>query len=230
MCTPWPLTRKEKWKVESQASSFFCGFPLDEGYELRISRPQVSVSSMVFDVENYHGRHGTTRIVSPNNKHGQRRKLKQNSTQTHDTRTGESGWPRSSEEEYIVFSFREDGELYVVKDRQTQAETSYDRHCLSECSRAVNTKAEEEESIYFDPDSPSDGLHWLDDYNEETRDHHASFISSSNSDDSNSSTGSFAFPVRQLDWDGSQVKMPKSESPIRSRKQRLRIALHCCRF
>ncbi|KAK6921054.1 hypothetical protein RJ641_014732 [Dillenia turbinata] len=226
MCTPWPLTRIDKWKVKSRASSFFCGFSLDESDELKISRPQVSVSSMAFDVENDHGRHGTTRKASPNNKHGQRRKLKLNSTQTHDPSTTESSLPCSSEEEYIVFSLREDGELRVVKERPTQD----DRHSSSECSRPVNRKAEEEESIYFDPESPSDRLQWLD-YHEETQDHHASSVSSSNSGNSNSSTGSFAFPVLRLDWNGSPVQMPKSESPIRSRKQRLQLALlHCCRF
>lgn len=72
------------------------------------------------------------------------RQQKLSSTQIKDAITVENGsvddsrWPHFSDEDYIVFCFREDGAFDVVKDGKPETSNRFD--CISRSSRTVNRK------------------------------------------------------------------------------------------
>ncbi|KDP31387.1 hypothetical protein JCGZ_11763 [Jatropha curcas] len=161
-----------------------------------------------------------------------------------------SSWPHFQEEDYIVFCFKEDGAFEVIKDFNSEALDLFDS-AHNRSSRPVNRKlnygeiaetarksssngkrlnvqgndaflrngerispleeGEEEENSYLDIESPST-------------------TESSGSNRSESSSGSFSFPVLQSELIGSPTKMPKSES-LCIRKHKVSCArFQCCRF
>ncbi|GFY85679.1 hypothetical protein Acr_04g0004170 [Actinidia rufa] len=109
MCTPWTI---KDW-----ATCFFaCRFPLDEEPDTFCSSSaQVpGGGGMGFSK----GR-GMSKMA---NKCNQERESIPSSTQATNSRRDEHGivddssWPRLADEDYIVFCFREDGAIHVVKD------------------------------------------------------------------------------------------------------------------
>ncbi|KAE8098798.1 hypothetical protein FH972_016835 [Carpinus fangiana] len=125
----------------------------------------------------------------------------------------DSRWPHFSNEDYIVFCFRENGGFDVVK----------------ETSRRVNRK-DEEESIYFDAEGPTNGMRRRYQIAHEVEDCRLVSVGSSESNQSDGSNGSFAFPVLGWEWMGSPVQMPKSDG-LQLRKHKARcVGFQCFRI
>ncbi|CAK9147908.1 unnamed protein product [Ilex paraguariensis] len=143
--------------------------------------------------------------------------------------TDDSSWPRFAEEDYIVFCFQEDGAIHVLKDRKLEVSNHHiDRS--SESSRLVSRKGEEdEERLHMDTQLAADGIKEVN-HSEEIKECKMVSATSSDSNQSDGSTSSFAFPVLGLEWMESPEKMPKSED-LHSRKHKARIVRpQCCKF
>ncbi|RXH96471.1 hypothetical protein DVH24_008975 [Malus domestica] len=111
------------------------------------------------------------------------RRLRHSPKQAKDT----SCRPRFSDEEYIVFFFKEDGAFEVVKNGKVEASNTID--CASRNSpRPANRKDEEEEENYSGPEPPPSS---------NVEDRPTVSVESSDSNQSDGSTGSFVFPVGQ---------------------------------
>ncbi|GAV81802.1 hypothetical protein CFOL_v3_25255, partial [Cephalotus follicularis] len=159
-----------------------------------------------------------------------------------------SRWPHFVDEEYIVFCFKEDG-AFDVKHGKSPTSNRLAQQTISRRSpvSVVNRKVEEEESMCLDVDavSPSAGMRRK--YQIETENFAAVSVESSDSNQSDGSTGSFAFPVVQknpttlvfdlmkqcrLRWEfmGSPAKMPKSNDLHFRKHKALSMTFPCCRF
>ncbi|XP_040997663.1 protein BREAKING OF ASYMMETRY IN THE STOMATAL LINEAGE [Juglans microcarpa x Juglans regia] len=244
MCTPWTIPKLVRWRVRDWVSCFLaCRFPLDDESNdtYRSSAPQkLPRKNMGFDTKA-----GTdqSRVMNQSSKKKSRhksrrskeRQSKLSSAQTKDDITVENGsvddscWPNFSDEDYIVFCFREDGAFDVVKDGKPETSNRFD--CMSRSSRTVNRKDDEEEDcIYWDTESPRNSIRRRSSLMEDqVEDRGLVSVESSESNQSDRSTGSFAFPVLGWEWMGSPVQMPKSEG-LQLRKHKARcVGFQCFR-
>ncbi|XP_059455769.1 protein BREAKING OF ASYMMETRY IN THE STOMATAL LINEAGE-like [Corylus avellana] len=150
----------------------------------------------------------------------------------------DSRWQHFSNEDYIVFCFRENGAFDVVKETSrpvnrklnygAEAKTGVKRYGNEEklnrngCDGhvMVSNQKDEEESIYFDAEGPTNGMRRRYHIAHEVEDRLAS-VGSSESNQSDGSNGSFAFPVLGWEWMGSPMEMPKSDGrQLRKHKAR----------
>ncbi|KAM4106829.1 hypothetical protein ACJW30_04G092400 [Castanea mollissima] len=243
MCTPWTIPRFVRWRVRDWASCFLaCRFPIDdEPNTYRSSSPQ-PVKNMSFDKKGDSKVNQNNKKMSWHKKRSKEKRSKLSSTQQPKDSSNnipvenvadEARWPHFSDEEYIVFCFREDGAFDVVKDGKPETSKPFD--CTSRNSRPVNRKLnyvdeaktvverysneeklkrdghdifptndgdvrtsdqkdEEEDCIYFDTESPTHGFRRR--YqSEEVEDRGLVSVESSESNLSDGSSRSFAFPV-----------------------------------
>ncbi|XVF49904.1 hypothetical protein PTKIN_Ptkin04bG0053400 [Pterospermum kingtungense] len=261
MCTPWTLTRSVRWRVRDLASCFLaCRFPLEEETEThRSSSPQLPIQNMVFETKDETRDKKRTKRVSRRNRYNKDRQLNQSPKVSRNTASVENGgdnssWPCFSDEEYIVFCFREDGAFDVVKDNSK----SEDSNESSRNSRPVNRKlnygedaerdkqrsrdggeiipakegeGEERSSICLEVESASGSLRKRHQVEETPRANGRTVsVESSDSNQSDGSTGSFAFPVLGWEWMGSPVQMPKSEGMNPRKNKALSVRFQCFRF
>ncbi|ESR54058.1 protein BREAKING OF ASYMMETRY IN THE STOMATAL LINEAGE [Citrus sinensis] len=135
----------------------------------------------------------------------------------------DASWPSFADEDYIVFCFKEDGAFDVVKDCKSEASNHIE--CTRRSSWYINRKKdEEEESIFMDAETPSSRIQ------REYQIEEMVSAGSSDSYQSDNSTGSFAFPVLGWEWMGSPAQWPKSEG-LQLRKNKTRsLTFQCCRF
>ncbi|XP_058227954.1 protein BREAKING OF ASYMMETRY IN THE STOMATAL LINEAGE isoform X1 [Rhododendron vialii] len=243
MCTPWTI---RDWATCFSA----CKFPVEneepDTTTFCYSSAQVPNGAMGF----------TRRRSSNDNKsHGI------NKTGLHENKSDqERESTESTDEDYIVFCFREDGAIHVVKDGETEASDQIDRVNQSStrhvnhrkvCSSShdsmlnedeattseidsiiCNKKGKEKWSINLDTAPPTAALSGKN-HIEEIKVCETLTANSSDSNQSDSSSGSFAFPV--LSWEGmeSPAQMPKPDAlQLRKHHQKaVRAALlQCCRF
>ncbi|GAY59611.1 hypothetical protein CUMW_195790 [Citrus unshiu] len=113
----------------------------------------------------------------------------------------DASWPSFADEDYIVFCFKEDGAFDVVKDCKSEASNHIE--CTRRSSWYINRKKdEEEESIFMDAETPSSRIQ------REYQIEEMVSAGSSDSYQSDNSTGSFAFPVG-VGMDGKSGTMAK---------------------
>ncbi|KAI9173870.1 hypothetical protein LWI28_007918 [Acer negundo] len=126
----------------------------------------------------------------------------------------------ADDEDYIVFCFSEDGAFDVVKDGKSEPSSNH-IDCTRRSSWPVNRKYEEEDAVYLDIESAASRYQ---------SDQGMVSVESSDSNRSDNSTASFAFPVLGWEWMDSPAQMPKSEV-LHLRKHKPRsLTFHCCRF
>ncbi|KAG6675381.1 hypothetical protein I3843_15G093200 [Carya illinoinensis] len=287
MCTPWTIPKLVRWRVRDWVSCFLaCRFPLDDESNdaYRSSAPQkLPRKNLGFDAKGTESRvmNQTSKKKSRHkSRRSKERQSKLSSTQTKDAISVENGsvddscWPHFSDEDYIVFCFREDGAFDVVKDGKPETSNRFD--CMSRSSRTVNRKLnygeeaktvvercsnvgeklnnnnkdgndicptndgdgmisdqkddEEEDCIYWDTESPRNSIRRRSSQMEDQlEDRGMVSVESSESNQSDRSTGSFAFPVLGWEWMGSPVQMPKSEG-LQLRKHKARcVGFQCFR-
>ncbi|KAI8543132.1 hypothetical protein RHMOL_Rhmol08G0194500 [Rhododendron molle] len=240
MCTPWTI---RDWATCFSA----CKFPVENeepDTTFRYSSAQVPNGAMGF----------TRRRSSNDNKS---RGI--NKTGLHENKSDqERESMEPTDEDYIVFCFREDGAIHVVKDGEREASDQIDRvnqsstrhvnhrkvgssshdsmlnedeATTSEIDSIIcNKKGKEKRSINLDTAPPTAALRGKKYHIEECE---TLTAKSSDSNQSDSSSGSFAFPV--LSWEGveSPAQMPKPDAlQLRKHHQKaVRAALlQCCRF
>ena len=87
----------------------------------------------------------TNKKMSRHKKRNKEKKPKLSSTQSKDSNnipvengSDDTRWPHFSDEDYIVFCFREDGAFDVVKDGKPETSNRFD--CTSRSSRPVSRK------------------------------------------------------------------------------------------
>ncbi|KAA8542590.1 hypothetical protein F0562_023742 [Nyssa sinensis] len=245
MWTPWTITRLVRRRIKDWAMCFFvCRFPLDEEADtFCYSSTQVPGRSQETDEK-----------LSSNSRLKQEGESIRSSTRAISTELAEKGsddssWPRFADEDYIVFCFREDGAIHVVKDGKSE---SFD-HVNRSSSRPVNRKfiygenAEKvhdssqkdmsgqdgkgkgKRNIYLDTQLPPDEIRGGNCIKDTKECKFVTESSGSNQSDS-SSASSFAFPVLRWEWTGSPVKMPKSEGQHSRKNKGRSVRLYCCRF
>ncbi|TQD74397.1 hypothetical protein C1H46_040064 [Malus baccata] len=182
MCST--MTRLVRWRVKDWASCFLaCRFLLDDEPADRCcpATPQLPIRNMAFDTLGESRSNETGKKMSRHENCDRERRLRHSPKQAKDT----SCRPRFSDEEYIVFCFKEDGAFEVVKNGRVEASNTID--CASRNSpRPANRKDEEEEENYSGPEQPPSS-------NVEGRP--TGSVESSDSNQSDGSTDSFAFPV-----------------------------------
>ncbi|XWS60400.1 hypothetical protein CRYUN_Cryun07bG0033400 [Craigia yunnanensis] len=233
----------------------------------RSSSPQLPIRNMVFETKDDTRDKKSNKRPSRRNRCNKDRQLNQSPTVSSNTVSVENGsdnssWPCFSDEEYIVFCFREDGAFDVVKDNSKSEESNQS----SRSSWPVNPKLNYAEEAERDKQSSDEGRSNEDGNEgeiipakegdgerssiclevelasgnlrrrhqvEETPTPNRGTVSveSSDSNQSDGSTGSFAFPVLGWEWMGSPVQMPKSESMMNPRKNKaLSVRFQCFRF
>ncbi|KAF5201113.1 hypothetical protein FRX31_009294 [Thalictrum thalictroides] len=133
---------------------------------------------------------------------------------------------------YINFCFKDNGTFYIVKDQKSRNSDCFE-HTSTRSRRKLiyeeedvnyleedgvyleasseresyfedDEKVGDEESVYFDPESPFTEISEEQYYKNE---YHPAI--SHKSSTSNDSTSSFAFPVLNKAWSGSPIKMPR---------------------
>lgn len=128
---------------------YILSFPDDESNDAyRSSAPQkLPRKNLGFDAKGTESRvmNQTSKKKSRHkSRRSKERQSKLSSTQTKDAISVENGsvddscWPHFSDEDYIVFCFREDGAFDVVKDGKPETSNRFD--CMSRSSRTVNRK------------------------------------------------------------------------------------------
>ncbi|XP_031287563.1 protein BREAKING OF ASYMMETRY IN THE STOMATAL LINEAGE [Pistacia vera] len=271
MWIQWSLTRLVRWRVKDWASCFTaCRFPLDDETDTyRSSPPQLPMRNMVFEMkdgESTKGKRIGKKLLrrkrscsnknSNNNICGTRinpststQARSHNLVSTENTNGNDSSWPHFTDEDYIVFCFREDGAFDVVKDCKSETPTnqidSFDCTSTRRSSWPLNQKTyedgptseedikipvtevmvDEEEIIYVDAESSSRRYQ-----NEEMENQGMVSVGSSDSNQSDNSSGSFAFPVLGWEWKGSPAQMPKSEGLHLRKHKTISLSFQCCRF
>ncbi|GER25883.1 breaking of asymmetry in the stomatal lineage [Striga asiatica] len=200
-----PCPRLVRCRVRDLASCFYaCRLPLEE-------EPEARFSSRGREAANGSG--GARRVLpAVNNKDG----CPTGGCDFHRGMSRNEPEPRFAEEDYIVFCFREDGEIDMINEGNYQ-------------------KYNYEDEIDDDDDHEHKGIEMQPncDKVKETdsieQSNSASKMDSFESCDSNlsdtTSTSSFAFPVLGLDWIGSPVHMPVSEKPDCPS-----LSIRCCSF
>ncbi|KAH7549254.1 hypothetical protein JRO89_XS13G0005000 [Xanthoceras sorbifolium] len=147
----------------------------------------------------------------------------------------------------IKVTYQEDGAFDVVKDGKSEASSSSNHiDCTRRNSWPVNRKInfgedatneaaeiiavkedEEEDVVYLDIESAATASNNRIRYQTEGM----VSVESSDSNRSDNSTASFAFPVLGWEWMGSPAQMPKSEGLHLRRKHKARsLNFQCCRF
>ncbi|GMI84369.1 BREAKING OF ASYMMETRY IN THE STOMATAL LINEAGE [Hibiscus trionum] len=230
----WTLsifTRIVRWRVKDFASCFLaCSFPVEEE-PAETNLPSSSnhpTETIVFQrkdddsggkgIDKRHSRRTRGSTLSKN-------------TVSVDNEGENSSRPCFSDENYIVFCFKEDGAFIVMEDGKKSQESN-----TSPCSCPVNTKLDSAEDAKRDKQSEAGNDAEISAAKvqevEETPNHRGTVsVESSGSNQSDGSTGSFAFPVLGWEWMGSPVQMPKSEVLINTRKNKPHSAhFHCLRF
>ncbi|WRX19609.1 hypothetical protein QQP08_012096 [Theobroma cacao] len=266
MSTPWTLTRFVRWRVRDWASCFLaCRFPLEEESEThRSSSPQLPIRNTVFETKEHTGDKKSNKRLSRQNRRTKDRQLDLSPAVPRNTASVENGsdnssWARFSDEEYIVFCFREDGAFDVVKDSKSE-----DSNHSSRSSWPVNRKLNYAEDAERDKQSSDEGRSNEDGKEEEiipaiegdgegssiclevelasgsirrrhyqveeTLNRGMVSVESSDSNQSDGSTGSFAFPVLGWEWMGSPVQMPKSDGRNPRKNKALSVRFQCFRF
>ncbi|XVF08890.1 hypothetical protein REPUB_Repub07fG0043200 [Reevesia pubescens] len=265
MCTPWTLTRFVRWRVRDLASCFLaCRFPLEEEPQThRSSSPQLPIRNMVFETKDDTKDKKCNKRLSRRNRCNKDRQLNLSTpTVSRNIASVENGssdcdngsWPCFSDEEYIVFCFREDGAFDVVKDNNKSEESNQSSRKLNYAEDAERDKQRSDEGQSNEdgnkeeiiPDIEGDGerssmclemeldsgsLRRRHHQVEETRTPNRGTVSveSSDSNQSDGSTGSFAFPVLGWEWMGSPVQMPKSEGMNLRKNKALSLRFQCFR-
>ncbi|XP_038678594.1 protein BREAKING OF ASYMMETRY IN THE STOMATAL LINEAGE isoform X2 [Tripterygium wilfordii] len=115
MGTPWTVTRSIRWRMRDWASCFLaCRFPLDEDHS---TAPQIPIRKM-----NRH-KNEDNRGNKTNHKRQSRSINKKDRDGTLETEDGseESSWPHFRDEDYIVFCFRDDGAIDVLKESRSES-------------------------------------------------------------------------------------------------------------
>ncbi|XP_022738751.1 protein BREAKING OF ASYMMETRY IN THE STOMATAL LINEAGE-like [Durio zibethinus] len=228
MRTPWTLTRFVRWRVKDLASCFLaCRFPLEEEPEIhRSSSPQLPIRNMVFETKDETRDKKRNKRLSRRNRCNNDRQLKQSPTVSRIDTPVENGndnssWPRFSDEEYIVFCFREDGAFDVVMDNIKSEESSL----------PVNRKLNYAEVKETEKQSSDKGRsNEVGNEGEIIPNRGTVSVESSDSNQSDGSTGSFAFPVLGWEWIGSPVQMPKSEGTNPRKNKAPSVRFQCFRF
>ncbi|KAL3824709.1 hypothetical protein ACJIZ3_020738 [Penstemon smallii] len=233
MSTDCTITRLVRCRVKDLASCFYaCRFPLEEEAASSGSRvPTQPILNPEATLEK--------KMCNENGKSVQSSSSQNNSSKNGD----DSSWPSFVEEDYIVFCFREDGAIEMINDSKSSSESFHQnilkrklRYSSNRDSRKEgmvdseekDNQTNEEEIDILDPKVEEIKEMNINNNNpiiEETSAHTFESCDSSLSDNTSSSTSSFAFPVLGIEWMGSPVQMPRSD------KHKNRIAhLYCCRF
>uniref|UniRef100_A0A803R1B3 Uncharacterized protein n=1 Tax=Cannabis sativa TaxID=3483 RepID=A0A803R1B3_CANSA len=161
--------------------------------------------------------------------------------------------PQFTEEDYIIFCFREDGALEVVKNNGNKSTDQNHDQLPSSCldrytSSSRNSRPVNRKLNYGDNDHesltrklshefyPTNNQHMVEEnlYLDSTCIYGGNFEEHNSSDhsahSSNASSGSFAFPALGWESTGSPERMPNTEG-LRLRKHRARfVVFQCCRF
>ncbi|KAL5749004.1 hypothetical protein ACOSQ2_026301 [Xanthoceras sorbifolium] len=255
MWTQWSITRLVRWRVKDWASCFTaCRFPLDEDDDdddaFRSSPPQLPIRNMIFetkDKESKGNRRTNKKLLRQNGCNKDRYGSIDSSCCPHFAAAADDDDDDDDDEDYIVFCFREDGAFDVVKDGKSEASSSSNHiDCTRRNSWPVNRKInfgedatneaaeiiavkedEEEDVVYLDIESAATASNNRIRYQTEGM----VSVESSDSNRSDNSTASFAFPVLGWEWMGSPAQMPKSEGLHLRRKHKARsLNFQCCRF
>ncbi|KAK6149169.1 hypothetical protein DH2020_016694 [Rehmannia glutinosa] len=244
MSSPCTVPRLVRCRVRDLASCFYaCRLPLDEEpADTFCSKPtQMSSNGNTTFDSKVSSRAHKAREKKLSRKDGEEsvQILSRNISKT--GRVAENGnrpvEPRFAEEDYIVFCFREDGEIDMINDGNNKPSEAYDQHAkivTTATLRPVNRKKVSRFSIGQGDEkgSKEKGNEWPPDNelketntNEQPNSSKMDSFESCDSNLSDTSTSSFAFPVLGIEWIGSPVHMPKSEKP-----EARSLRLHCCRF
>ncbi|PIN12667.1 hypothetical protein CDL12_14725 [Handroanthus impetiginosus] len=216
--SPYTVPRLFRCRVRDLASCFYaCRFPLEEEHEIKGNKtPQISNGSINLDCK-CGKMSNVKKKICP--------KKQENSVQN-SLENASGAEPRFADEDYIVFCFREDGEIHMINERKSCGDgDSIDEH-PDTTSRTTNRKEYENKSKETETKWPPDDE--IEEINPNLEQPNASKMDSFESCDSNlsdTSTSSFAFPVLGYEWIGSPVHMPKSEM-----NHPPSVCLHCCRF
>ncbi|XP_050224578.1 protein BREAKING OF ASYMMETRY IN THE STOMATAL LINEAGE isoform X2 [Mercurialis annua] len=231
MSTNWPITKLIRWRIKDWISCFLaCRFPLDN------EQPQqLPIKNMVYE----------NKKLSTQNKS---RKEKHDSVHFQD-------------EEFIVFCFREDGAFDVVKDYKSDSANKNSRSVnrklnYGEVVETVRDGSNGKRSIAYGIDSclkNGEGINLVEEGEEEqcnnldikspsvtrtrsyqleeTENCRALSVESTDSNQSESSTGSFSFPALHWELMGSPVQMPRTERICTRKHNKVSCArFQCCRF
>ncbi|KAI9117666.1 hypothetical protein K1719_011832 [Acacia pycnantha] len=242
MHTTWTIARFVRWRVRDWAS---CFLTLDDE---PASSPRMD--NRVNHVYDSRLSRASKKKETKNNRRG---KDKNEASVEHNTVDDDSSWSNFADEDYIVFCFREDGAFDVIRDGKcVKSQPPIGIDGSSRNSRPVNRMlnyCEDEEQVSkqsTQDDRPNVNQYPSSSYNKQDEESDIIYMSrqqkrdnirkvedravvSSGSRDSNQSegsTGSFAFPVLGWEWMGSPVQLPRSESKHKFRFLRFR----CCRF
>lgn len=152
--TPWTVTRFVRWGLRKLAPRCFaCRFPIDDEPEHGIfhSKPPLPIlrnNTMAFEAKRKLSRHrkcNVTRGVKPagsSQAEANGGKDMNVDQPVESTRSDESSnWSKYLDEDYIIFSFREDGSFEVLNNDKTDGpSTNRLEHSMSRNSRPVNRK------------------------------------------------------------------------------------------
>ncbi|XP_022137113.1 protein BREAKING OF ASYMMETRY IN THE STOMATAL LINEAGE [Momordica charantia] len=257
MSTPWTMTRLVRWQVRDWASCFLaCRFPLDDEPDRYFTStpPPVPIRTMVVDRKSIASRGKEDSKKMSRQRKGEKgenkRQEKRFSPQTSDAAvenkmTDNPNWLQFEDENYIVFCFN-DGAFDVTKNGNSEASNRID--LVAARSRPVSRKLDygkDDKSVKrSSSEKKLNGGPPQKDEEEQVDKESAMGESeaicdcrivavsteSSDSNHSDVSNGSFAFPVLGLEWSGSPVQMPKSEGlQLRKHKSRC-VGFQCCKF
>ncbi|KAI3463834.1 hypothetical protein Pfo_020497 [Paulownia fortunei] len=242
MSSPCTVPRLVRCRVRDLASCFYaCRLPLEEEPDSFCCKPpQMSKESRFFESKGAGRGHKASGKISIAKKMckedgGESVQSSSQKSSSKGGRTAEDGIraePRFAEEDYIVFCFRDDGAIHMINEGNSS--DSYDENDEDATitttttstlrpisSRKGDEKGSKETDTEWPPDDEIREINPVEQPN-------ASKMDSFESCDSNlsdTSTSSFAFPVLGIEWIGSPVHMPKSE-----KHESQSVRLHCCRF
>ncbi|GMN61717.1 hypothetical protein TIFTF001_030811, partial [Ficus carica] len=161
--TRWTMTRFVRWRLRNLAPCCLaCRFPIDDEPEHGIchSKPPLPIlrnNTMAFEAKrklSWNRKRNATRVVKPAessqaeaNNGGKDMNVGQ---PVESTRSDEdSTWSNSLDEDYIIFSFREDGNFEVLNnDKTDEPSTNRLDHTMSRNSRPVNRKVSKFSSTF----------------------------------------------------------------------------------
>ncbi|MED6132689.1 hypothetical protein PIB30_021377 [Stylosanthes scabra] len=133
----------------------------------------------------------------------------------------DSNWSLSVEEDYIVFCFGEDASLDVVKDGKSAKSSK--KHRPRNTKNPKLSYAEDKELQEVNEQQIHENRSNDEEVKEMEIEQHRE------SDQSEGSNGSFAFPVLNWECMGSPAKMPKPEDGLCQKKHRF-VPFQCFRF
>ncbi|EEF47712.1 protein BREAKING OF ASYMMETRY IN THE STOMATAL LINEAGE isoform X2 [Ricinus communis] len=239
------------WTFRDLVSCFLgCRFPLDD------EQPQVPIKNMGIEIKNDMRSNKDNKKLSRQNRCRKERHDDRDNAAV-ENKSNDTSWPHFQEEDYIVFCFREDGAFDVVKDCKSDAldrvdsanksprlvsrmlkygevaetvrNSSHWKRSNDSCLRS-GIDEEGEEKHCSNLDTKSRCVTRSRQFGEIENGGIALSVESSDSNNSDSSKGSFSFPVLHWELMGSPVQMPRSES-LYIRKHKASCArFQCCRF